>query len=103
MEELLQELVFIIVIIEFDNESVDLLDLVKHIQMLLCLYSVQDAFCVLAQFRQLLRDDAMLARAGAGLRSAHDEVDDLGLRELHTRQAEAHLLVHLLLRLPIAG
>lgn len=102
MEELLQKLILVVVVIEFDDESVDLLDLVKHIQMLLCLDGVQDALCVLAQLRQFFWDDAMLARAGTGLRSTHDEVDDLGLRELDAWQAETHLLVHLLLRLPVA-
>ena len=61
VEELLQKLIFVVVVIKFDDKSVDLLDFMKHIQMLLCLYRVQDTLCVLAQFRQFLRDNAVLA------------------------------------------
>ena len=49
VEELLEKLVFVIVIIEFDDEGVNLLDFVKHIQMLLGFDRVEDALGVLAQ------------------------------------------------------
>lgn len=101
VEELLEKLVFVIVIIEFDDEGVNLLDFVKHVQMLLGFDRVEDALGVLAQLWQLLRNDSMLSLSGARLRSAHDEVDHLGLCELDSWSSEAHLLIHLLLSLPI--
>lgn len=82
MEELLEKLVLVIVIVKFDDEGVDLLNLVKHVQVLLSFYCVEDSLRVFAQLRQLLWNNAMLSLAGARLRSTHDEVDDLGLGQL---------------------
>ena len=101
VEELLEKLVFVIVIIEFDDEGIDFLNFVKHVQMLLGFDRVEDALGVLAQLRQLFRNDSMLPLPSARLRSAHDKVDHLSLRELDSWGSEAHLLIHLLLSLPI--
>ena len=102
MEELLEKLVLVIVIVKFDDEGVNLLNLVKHVQVLLGFYCVEDSLRVFAQLRQLLRNNAMLSLAGARLRSTHDEVDDLGLSQLDSWRSKAHLLIHLLLSLPVS-
>lgn len=100
VEQLLQQLVLVVVVVQLNDERVDLLDLVEHVQVLLSLDCVQDPLRILTQLGQFLGYDAMSAYEIARLCPTHDKVDDLRLRQLYARQAQAHL-IHVLLGLPI--
>ena len=103
MEKLLQQLVLIVIVIQFNHKRINLLYLMKHIQVLLSLNSVQYPLGILAQLWQLLGNDSMLTLASTSLSPAHHEVNHLCFCELEARCSETHLLVHhLLLSLPVS-
>ena len=106
VEELLEQLIFVVIIVQLNHKRINLLNLMKHVQMLLSLNSIKYPLGILTQLRQLLRYNAMLSLASTRLRPTHHKVHNLSLRELKPRstetQAHSHLLIHhLLLRLPI--
>jgi hypothetical protein len=77
LEEWLQYLVLVVKVIHFDDECVDLLDLMHQVQVLLGLDGIQNSLGLLAELWKL-----QIWRRGAGLCSVHHEIDHLSLTQL---------------------
>jgi hypothetical protein len=76
---LLQQLVLVIKIVHFNDQSINFLDLVNHMKMLLRLDGIEDSFAFLRKLGKLQE----WSRA-AGLSPIHDEVHQLSLAILVT-------------------
>lgn len=74
VEQLLQQLILVVEVLHFDDQRVDLLNFVHHVEMLLCLDGVQNPFALLGELGQFQE-----RRRAAGLGPRHHKVDDLGL------------------------
>jgi len=53
MEQVLQQLILVVEVVHLNDECVNFLDFMYHVQMLLCLDCVQDSLGLFAKFWQL--------------------------------------------------
>jgi hypothetical protein len=77
MKKLLQQLILIVEIIHFYDQSINFLNFVNHTEMLLCLDGIEDSLTFLGKLRKFQKWSG-----AAGLSPTHDEVHHLSLAVL---------------------
>lgn len=82
LEEGLKDLILVVKVVHLDDESVDLLDLVHHVQVLLRFDGVHDPLGLLAELWEL-----QVRGRRARLCPTHNKVDRLCLTQLAVRAA----------------